>query len=526
MSELIHGFVSLQAAQQPDHAAFEYLDETLTYRELEHRANQLAHQLAELGVRPGDRVGIYMPKAIDTPVALFGIMKAGAAYVPLDPSAPVERTAGLIRDCDINVLISSSEQRRALNKLLKSGCDLDALVGVDLSPDTTRSVPWGAVTKQPTTQPDVTVATDDLAYIIYTSGSTGTPKGIMHTHRSGLCFSHWAAREYGFTPDDRLSNHAPLHFDLSIMDYFSSVIAGATVVIVPEDYTKLPASYSALLADRRVSVLYTVPFALIQLLLRGALDQRDLSHLRYAIFGGEPFPTAHLRALMEALPHVRFDNIYGPAEVNGVSHYTVTTLPEDTESIPIGPIADHAVARVVDDTLQEVPVGEIGELLVSTASMMLGYWQQPELTSNSFYHCQESRRVFFRTGDLVSTLPGGLLMFVGRQDRQVKIRGYRVELDEVELALTALDYVEEGAAYTLDLADGSREIHAEITLTSTLDEASSVVRDLKQRLPWYAVPANVGVCDTFPRGATGKIDRKTLKINAQAALDGASDRGT
>ncbi|MFK8031426.1 MAG: amino acid adenylation domain-containing protein [Gammaproteobacteria bacterium] len=520
--DVIHGYVDAIALERPDHPAFEFLDQIISYDQLARRSNALARYLISIGITPGDRVGIYMPKAIETPVALFGIMKAGAAYVPLDPSAPVERTAGLVNDCDISVIISSSQQRRSLKKLSRLETCLQRLIGTDCDISPWQNASWDEVFHQSDSPLENVVGADDLAYIIYTSGSTGAPKGIMHTHRSGLCFSLWAAREYGFTHLDRLSNHAPLHFDLSIMDYFSSVAVGATVVIIPEDYTKLPASYSQLIADRKITVLYTVPFALIQLLLRGALEQRDLTHLRYAIFGGEPFPTAHLRALMAELPHVKFDNIYGPAEVNGVSHFTVEELKADTESVPIGPIAKHAKALIVDDYDKPIVDGDIGELLVHSASMMSGYWRRPGLTGRSiFREPGEAGDAYYRTGDLVTRVDS-VMRFIGRKDRQVKIRGYRVELDEVELALSALEEVEEGAAYDLEKSDGSREIHAEITVKTPISDTLLLMRKLKGSLPWYAVPSTLTTCSEFPRGTTGKIDRRRLQLSAQDRLDNES----
>ncbi len=518
---LIHDYVDAVAERTPHHPSFEYLDHSLSYLELATRTNQLACQLIDLGIKKGDRVGIYMPKSIETPAALFGIMKAGAAYVPLDPSAPVERISGLLRDCDIRCIISSGQQRRGLKQLAITQTPVKFVIGIkeQISPDW-RSIGWSLIGERSNDCPAVGIDQDDLAYIIYTSGSTGSPKGIMHTHRSGLCFSQWAAAEYAFTSSDRLSNHAPLHFDLSIMDYFSSVIVGATTVIVPEDYTKLPASYSQLIADSKITVLYTVPFALIQLLLRGALEQRDFSHLRYAIFGGEPFPPVHLRSLMSALPNVKFDNIYGPAEVNGVSHFTVVELGDDTQSVPIGPIADHAHALIVDENDEPVDQGLMGELLVCSGSMMQGYWRREELTESSLYRSPaEPSNVYYRTGDLVVVGVEHIMQFVGRKDRQVKVRGYRVELDEIELALAAIDAVEEGASYVVETGEGVREIRAEVTLKARMDNDSSLMRDLKKALPWYAVPSQLLVRREFPRGATGKIDRRVLQVDAQTLVN-------
>lgn len=521
MAFLIHHYLDSVADRDPARPAAWFLEDRLSYGELARRSNQLANTLLELGVERHDRVGIYMDKSIHTPVALYGIMKAGAAYVPLDPSAPDSRILGVLQDCGIRHLVSSETKLRNLRTLAKLDSGLECVVGVDDSLDLPFDcIAWdhvGAASDQAAGQK---ILESDLAYIIYTSGSTGRPKGIMHTHHSGLSFANWAVREYGLRPDDRLSNHAPLHFDLSIFDFFAGLVAGAGTVIIPEEYTKLPASYSQLLADQAVSVLFTVPFALIQMLLRGSLEQRDLAKLRWAIFGGEPFPTTYLRDLMRRLPHVKFDNMYGPAEVNGCTHYTLTDLP--VSAVPIGPIADCADALVFDEDQNEVEVGDVGELLVRTPTMMQGYWKRDRLNAEAFYRRVNSgglEQVYFRTGDLVQELENGCFRFVGRKDRQVKVRGYRIELDEVELALTAIESVEEGAAYLVEDAQGGKMISAQVTLKSA-GEASraEIMKDLKDRLPWYAIPADLSISSEFPRTRTGKIDRRALRDEAQAAL--------
>jgi len=529
MTGLLHQQVDAVASRAPGLPAVQYLDSVLDYGALARETNRLANVLVAEGVSHGDRVGIYMDKSIHTAVALYGIMKAGAAYVPLDPAAPVERIAGLIRDCAIRCLVTSPGRRRVLRSLFERETGVDCLIGVTSEAGLpARCLSWQEVADRGAdSAPQVEVRPSDLAYIIYTSGSTGTPKGIMHSHASGLAFARWAVAEYGFTQEDRLSNHAPLHFDLSIMDYFGAAVAGAAIVIVPEEYTKLPASYSKLVEDQRITVLYTVPFALIQMLLRGSLEQRDMSALRWAIFGGEPFPPAHLRALMERLPHVRFDNLYGPAEVNGCVHHTVGRIDDDEAPIPIGKVADCADILIIDDHDAPVAAGEIGELLVCTPTMMQGYWQRDDLNALAFYTSTGAGKdVYYRTGDLVAQRDDGLLRFVGRMDRQVKVRGYRIELDEIETALTAIDVVEEAATYTVPDDEGSQIIHAQVTLRPGADATSAqVIKRLKKKLSWYAIPAKLTVEDSFPRTQTGKIDRRLLRTQAlDAAGRGSAER--
>ena len=522
MTFLIHHYLDTTAERHPQRPAARFLDESLDYAGLAGRSNQLAHTLVSQGVRRHDRVGIYMDKSIDTPVAMYGIMKTGAAYVPLDPAAPPERVAGLIRDCGIRHLVSAPSKLRGLRALGRTDCKLDCVIGVPQQEELRfPGIAWHEIGAAPAGRPPLQrINESDLAYIIYTSGSTGQPKGIMHTHHSCLSFARWAVAEYRLHAGDRLSNHAPLHFDLSIFDYFAAIVAGAATVIIPEEYTKLPASYSKLLEEQAVSVLFTVPFALIQMLLRGSLEERDLGALRWAIFGGEPFPPVYLRDLMAKLAHVRFDNMYGPAEVNGCTHFTVGDV--DGAAIPIGPVADIAEALVVDETDTPVAAGTVGELLVRTPTMMRGYWNQNDLTDRVFL--QRANRTgheerFFRTGDLVQELEDGVLRFVGRKDRQVKVRGYRIELDEIELALTSIDEVEEAAVYVVDDSEGSHELHAQVTLQGVAGaEPAGIAKQLKNRLPWYAVPASVSIAAEFPRTRTGKIDKRSIRDLAVAEL--------
>jgi amino acid adenylation domain-containing protein len=526
--DLLPELIDATAGHAPDREAIRYRDVTLTYEELSRKTNQLAHALVDAGVKRGDRVGILAPKSAESAIAIYGIMKAGGAYVPVDPSAPVDRQEQVIRDCGIRCLVTAPRQSKRIGEILQRKVAFDCLVG--MPPDDEASgvnrLDWQTVYQHPAERPpDLRLTTDDLAYVIYTSGSTGRPKGIVHSHHSGLSFARWAADAYGLTGADRLSNHAPLHFDLSIFDYFAGAVAGATTIIIPEAYTKLPATYSQLLQDDRVSVLFTVPFALIQLLSRGVLERRDLSPLRWVIFGGEPFPPKHLQELMKRLPDAKFDNMYGPAEINGCTHYTVPPIADDCcdEPIPIGPLNPNCEGVIVDGDDLPVPSGQAGELLVSTPTMMQGYWDQPTLNAKAFYRRMTAsdgkEQVFYRTGDLVMMRDDGNLLFLGRKDRQVKSRGYRVELDEVESALVSHDAIEEAAAYLIeDSTEGDSRIEAAVTLKQegAVDaiDGEALLIHARSTLPWYAVPTRISLRPEFPRTTTGKIDRRKLQTDA------------
>jgi len=524
MISLLPHAIDRKAGRDPEHEAVCFSGSSLTYGELTCRSNQLAHVLKDRGVCRGDRVGIYAPKGLVSAVAVHGIMKAGAAYVPLDPSAPPARAALIARDCGIVHIVSDRGMASSIERLLGEGVNLRTAVGIDdevHGPGSERNiaVPWTEVAQARETAVESGATGDDLAYILYTSGSTGTPKGVVHTHRSAVAFAQAAAAAYDLSSTDRVTNHAPLHFDLSTLDYFAVAVAGATTVVIPEGHTKLPASLSKLLQDERVSVLYAVPLALTHLLLYGALEKRDLGHLRWVLFGGEPFPPKHLRSLMLQLPDARFANVYGPTEVNGVTTWVVPQPPAEgsEEPIPIGGPFANVDLFVVDEGGRPVASGEAGELWVSTPTMMEGYWGRPDLDERAFGVLSDSRpgAVLHRTGDLVRLDDEGVLHFLGRLDRQIKTRGYRVELDEVESVLSSHVAVETAAAFAVPDGNGSTAIEGVAVIkTPGSTTANELLEHAAASLPAYALPERLEILDVVPLTSSGKIDRVTLQDEA------------
>jgi amino acid adenylation domain-containing protein len=511
--------ISAGAERSPDKDAVRFSGKGLSYAELEARTNNLAYTLIDQGIKRGDRVGIFMNKNLESAVAIYGIMKAGAAYVPLDPFAPVARLAYVIQDCGIRHLLTKEAKADQVVEMLALQSSLECLVGLsEVVEKSVRCLSWEEVYTAPSKPLDHNLTEQDLAYILYTSGSTGTPKGIMHTHRSGLSFAEWAAAEYGLRPVDRLSNHAPLHFDLSTFDFFAGAIAGATTVVIPEALTKFPANLSNLIQDERISVWYSVPFALMQLMERGVLESRDLSALRWILFAGEVFPTKHLRDLMKLLPNIRFSNLFGPTETNVCTYYHLPEPPESDEPIPIGKACANIEDLVVDADGNPVAAGEAGELLIRGGVVMKGFWGQPEKTANGFFKRRmfnDFDDIFYRTGDLVQRDEQGNYRYLGRKDRQIKTRGYRVELDEIEVALLAHDKVEEAAVYPVPDGQGSNLIAASVipAIGLALTE-TELVEHLSKRLPPYAIPVEIEFANDFPRTSTGKINRRELQAAA------------
>jgi amino acid adenylation domain-containing protein len=457
-------------------------------------------------------------------------MKAGAAYVPLDPFAPPQRIAYVIQNCGIRHLLTAEAKQAQVSEILTEAASLECLVGLqELEDPTLRTFTWDQAYSMSGEPLDLHLTEQDLAYILYTSGSTGVPKGIMHTHRSGLSFAEWAADTYDLLASDRLSNHAPLHFDLSTFDFFAGAIAGGTIVIIPEALTKFPANLSKLIEQERITVWYSVPFALIQLMERGVLENRDLSALRWILFAGEVFPTKHLRQLMMLLPKIRFSNLFGPTETNVCTYYHVPGVPPDTdEPIPIGKACANLEDLVVDDQDRPVAPGEVGELLMRGGVVMKGYWGMPERNAVCFYRrpaFESFEDVFYRTGDLVQLDSDGNYRYLGRKDRQIKTRGYRVELDEVEVSLHSHPGVAEAAVYTVPDHQGSNLIGASVVSQPGIEvDETELVEHLKSRLPFYAIPVRIFIMNEFPRTSTGKINRRELQAWAIQSLDGIENQ--
>jgi len=502
----------------PEKEAVRCLGKSLTYGELAKQSSSLARVLKEHGVKRGDRVGTYMNKSLETVVSLYGIMKAGAVFVPLDPLAPPVRLSLVIQDCGICCLISKSEKVSELKQILASATALESVLGLEETESLSiESMPWEEMLNAPPIANPYEKLTElDLSYILYTSGSTGTPKGIAHTHRNVLNIAQWGRETYSVSAEDRLGNFMPFHFIPSTFDLYASAIAGATTVIIPEAITKFPASLSKLLADERISIFYAVPFALNQLREHGSLHLRDLSHLRWILITGEVFHTKHLLQLMAAMPQVRFSSQYGSTEAYTCAYFHVPQNLEDSdEPIPMGRILENVEDLVLDEDDQPVAAGEIGELLIGSPMLMKGYWGQSGKNETSFYQRRNSSGFedrFYRTGDLAQLLPDGNYRYRGRKDRLVKIRGYRVELDEVEAALLSHPQVLEAAAYAISDEKGSKLIEAAvIPRPEGKVSAPDILQFLNACLPAYAVPAMIHLMSDFPRTSTGKVSRKDLQ---------------
>ena len=505
------------AKLQPDKVAFKYLNQTITFSELETKSNQLAQYLVNQSVKKGDRIGIYMPRCLETTIAVYGILKAGAVYVPLDPFSPINRTEFVIKDCGIQHVISIPQQTRKIKKFVEN-LGLISLVGIEKENSNFTTISWEAIFNLKTENyTPINIIGDDLAYILYTSGSTGVPKGIMHTHSSALAFVTLAADLYEMQ-GAIYGMHAPLHFDPSVQGYFAAPYALATTIIISDAHTKMPASLTEIIEKEKITIWFSVPLALIQMLNQGNLEKRDMSSLKWVLFSGEVFATKHLRNLMNCWNFAKFSNIYGPTETNQCTYYHLENPPETDLPIPIGFAWGNTEFKIINAENKEVAFGEQGELVVRTASMMKGYWNNPDLTQNSFYKetlVAGVEQIFYRTGDQVQQDEEGRLLFFGRNDNQIKLRGYRIELGEIENIVTAHPQIQEAVALVfMNTKTDEKELF--VVVIANNDEEITIV-DIKQfcqkKLPVYAVPDQIRIVKEFPRTASGKINRKQIETN-------------
>ena len=398
-------YLQQSAARWPERVAVvDPSGRTVTYGELDDQANRLAGFLAARGVEPGDRVGVIAPKSADVVATLFGIMKAGAVYVPADYTAPSARNRTLLRDCAVKALFLSHDGVDILQDW--PSADLPSVVWLeDDAPEGARErVVYRTAVAHGVLPEERTVGAGELAYILYTSGSTGIPKGVMLTHENATSFVDWCSDEFRPTHEDRFSSHAPFHFDLSVLDLYLSLKHGAALYLVSESVGKTPQELAAFIADNRLTVWYSTPSILSLLAQFGALDRHDCSSLRTVFFAGEVFPVKHLRSIVARWPQAAFFNLYGPTETNVCTFARIPTpIPDDrVEPYPIGFTCPHCESMVLDGPGgQAVGRGEEGLLHIAGASLFQGYWNRP---ATELFFERDGRR-WYNTGDVARETP-------------------------------------------------------------------------------------------------------------------------
>jgi surfactin family lipopeptide synthetase C len=516
----IHELFAAQTERTPDAVAAICENEQLTYRELNAKANQIAHYLQTIGVKPEVLVGICCWRSLEMLVAILGILKVGAAYVPLDPAYPQERRSFMLSDAKVPVLLT---QKNLLETLPEHSAKV---VCIDAE--------WQEISRQSDRNPAVKVEADNLAYVLYTSGSTGTPKGVLGTHRGAVNRCFW--NPYPFIEQDICCQKTSLNFVDSVWEIFAPLLHGLPTVIVPDRSVKDINQFLQTLSKQNVTRLVLVPS-----LLRAILDSfpdldRRLPQLKYWICSGETLPMELCQQFREQMPQRVLINLYGSSEVAAdVTWYDATHC---VEKVPIGrPIANTQI-YLLDRNLQPVPIGIPGEIYVGGDGVAQGYLNRPDLTSEKFisnpfgqekldFLGNSHQKVLFKTGDIGCYLPDGNIEFLGRGDCQVKIRGFRIELGEIEAALSQHSSVSTAAVLLQENGPGPQRLVAYLVPNSGFrnqhPELISELRSfLKHKLPDYMVPSAFMLLDALPLTPNGKIDRLALSQRCDYVSDEAA----
>ncbi|HYO59951.1 amino acid adenylation domain-containing protein, partial [Archangium sp.] len=483
----VHRLFEEQVERTPDAPAVDFTGRQLTYREINRRANQVAHHLRTLGVGQEILVGVCVERSLEMMVGILGVLKAGGAYVPLDPSLPAERLGYMLENAGLTVLLT---QEHVAKELPFQG----TMVRLDSE--------WEQIAQRSEVNPPELSGAGNLAYAIYTSGSTGRPKGTLLEHR-GLCNTALSAiKALGIRPESRVLQFAAFGFDASVWEIFSTLLAGACLCIAPRDALLPGAPLLSVLKEQRITTMTLTPSSL------AVLDPEGLEALETVVSVGEACSPA---LVARWKPGRRFINAYGPTEVTICASFCDEV---DEQRPSIGGPLPNVQLYVLDERLEPVPVGVPGELYIGGAGLARGYLGRPELTAERFIPDPFSGRKgarLYRTGDVSRYLSNGELEFIGRRDEQVKIRGFRIELGEVEAVLTQHPAVREAVVVVRESAPGLKQLVGYVVAQGEARPSKAELRTyLRERLPEYMVPSAFVLLDAVPLTPNGKVDRKAL----------------
>ena len=492
----VHELFEAQAERTPTAIAVVANDRQLTYAELNERANQLARFLRRFGTGPDSLVGLCVDRSLEMIVGILGVLKAGAAYLPMDPSYPADRLAFMLGDANVFVLLTQSN---LLDQLPPHN-------GPRLSLDTD----WDVIAKERKDNPAGWATPANLAYVIYTSGSTGKPKGVMIHHRGLVNYLTWATETYEVAAGCGAPVHSSFSFDLTITSLFAPLLVGRSIFLVADGIENL---VEALLARENYSLVKITPAhlrALAELMPAEQLRGR----VRALVIGGEALHMESLAFWRTHAPLTRLINEYGPTEtVVGCCVYEVTEEDPNSGAVPIGAPVANSQLYVLDESGQPLEKGATGELYIGGDGVGLGYLNRKQLTDERFIldpFSRNQRGRLYRTGDLARLNDEGNLVYVGRIDNQVKIKGFRIELDEVEVILSQCAGVRGSAVVAREDATGEKRLIAYVVVDEAQAEIDELRKTLKTKVPDYMVPTTFVKMESLPLTTNGKVDRQVL----------------
>jgi len=503
----INQWFEAQALLKPDCIAVAFAGEQLTYGALDRQANKLANYLISRGVKTESLVAICMERSVEMVIGLLGIMKAGAAYLPLDPEYPKKRIDFLLQDSGASLLLT---ERRLMDSLAAPHAQVICF------DECAEKIAAASAAK-----PQTAVTTDNLAYVIYTSGSTGNPKGVQITHRAIANRLLWMQAAYPLDEDDRVAQKTPFSFDASVWEFFVPLLAGAQVVLAKPGGHKDSNYLATMIAENKVTILQLVP-SMLQIVLEDPAIQHCKS-LRRVFCGGEALPGKLQQRFFERV-NAELVNLYGPTETSIDASSWHCAVESNDGVVPIGKPLGNMQTHILDSRSRLMPVGVPGELHIGGVGLARGYWNRAETTAEKFIpdpFSQKPGARLYRSGDLARYRLDGSLEFLGRIDHQVKIRGFRIELGEIEAALTQYSTCREAAVIALEEPSHDKRLAAYVVAKQGHHLAPDEMRSfLLERLPDYMVPATFTILEAMPLTPNGKLDRRALvAIESHARID-------
>ena len=531
----INQLFEAQVELTPDAVAVVFAEEQLTYRQLNHRANQLAHHLQQLGVGASKLVAIYLDRSIEMIAAVLGVLKAGGAYVPLELNFPKARLQWLLSSLKINCLVTQTFHLQNLHDLQQQLPELKHLICLDNQhKKSTAEVitrPSGCIQIWTSTYLDQLppenlpsqASSNDVAYIIFTSGSTGTPKGVVVRHQSVVNLINWVNKRFNINASDRVLFITSLCFDLSVYDIFGLLAAGGSIRVVSSCDVRDPEALGHILYNEPITFWDSAPAALQQLVpFFQSSNLNKNSRLRLVFLSGDWIPLTLPDAVTTAFPGVEVISLGGATEATVWSnYYPIKNVELHWVSIPYGKPIQNAQYYILDRYLNPCPIGVSGELYIGGECLSSGYFNQPGLTAEKFIpnRFSDSEERLYKTGDLARYLPDGNIEFLGRIDHQVKIRGFRIELGEIEAVLAQHPAVRETIVLAREDEPGNKRLVAYVTVQKPAPAISELRYFLQQRLPEYMVPSALVLVNALPLTPNGKVDRGALPVPEQTRPD-------
>lgn len=525
---------SLIAERQPESVAVINTDSScVTYSELNRRSNQLAHYLKSLNIGKGDFVAIMSHRGSDMLAGIMGVLKTGAAYVPIDPSYPHSRIQYILNHAKIRILLTQSLLNEQIENIHGEKNKIEHVVYLDDIPDhenlLSRSQNWNVITKKEWVQkseryPDINPSATDLMVILFTSGSTGNPKGVKLNHAGYINRLEWHQKIFDLKQGERVAQKTSCCFDISIWELFWPLMYGGTVCAVEREIVSNPWAFAEWIATHDINIAHFVPSSFGEFVNATETDKLELDSLRWLIFSGEALPTPVIQKWIDKYGlKIGLANLYGPTEASiDVTYHIIDRRPDDNESIPIGRAVDNTDIIVVSKECKRVERGQLGELCIGGVQLAEGYLNEPELTAKAFIDnpfTEITGDCIYKTGDLVKENDDGSIEYHGRLDSQIKIRGFRVELGEIESVLCLYENINEAAVLVVDLGQ-SKKLIAWVSGTG-VDE-KRIKAFVREKCPEYMVPHIVVIKDTLPKNHNGKLDRKALLAEFQSSQDSES----